>query len=447
MPEKDKNKSQQNGTEQQEQSYSLNVPKFGDKLAAGIGGATSILDSTIDLAQTNDGYEDEIARIRNQAFSPSGTYSLMEQYNNMYWGTPKTLYDFTGKTSGDYAKGILGTTATGALAGTQIMPGIGTLVGGLIGFGAGTIGMAANQIKGNQEYKEHQRELADATDLALGNFEATNNAYKQNQFSDALKGFYRSAEYGGLLGTHGSDFSNDIKYINVGGTHEQNPNSGVLMGVDEEGTPNLVEEGEVIFNDYVFSARLKPSKKALNDSLIGDKYLGMTYAEIAEKLAEKSEEMPNDKIEQNTLNANFKRLITIQEEQRAKKAEQESNKFKRGGPLSKKEYDEEVEKIKQEYPDGPERRKKIQEATERYMKSDDYRIVSTSRRNRNIGKSRPVGTSTENIEYAGSKRISEAKRIYEYLDQQGLINENPYRWDLSGNPRLAESVYYMFVNR
>ena len=336
MPEKDKNKSQQNGTEQQEQSYSLKVPNFGDKLSAGIGGATSILDSTIDLAQTNDGYEDEIARIRNQAFSPSGTYSLMEQYNNMYWGTPKTLYDFTGKTSGDYAKGILGTTATGALAGTQIMPGIGTAFGALLGLGAGVIGMGANQIKGNQEYKAHQRELTDATDLALGNFDATNNAYKQNQFSNAMKSFYRSAEYGGLLGTHGSDFSNDIKYINVGGTHEQNPNNGVLMGVDEEGTPNLVEEGEVIFNDYVFSARLKPSKKALNDSLIGDKYLGMTYAEIAEKLAEKSEEMPNDKIEQNTLNANFKRLITIQEEQRARNEEREANMFEGGGKIRKR---------------------------------------------------------------------------------------------------------------
>ena len=397
MPEKDKNKSQQNGTEQQEQSYSLKVPNFGDKLAAGIGGATSILDSTIDLAQTNDGYEDEIARIRNQAFSPSGTYSLMEQYNNMYWGAPKTLYDFTGKTSGDYAKGILGTTATGALAGTQIMPGIGTAFGALLGLGAGIIGMGANQIKGNREYKADQKERADAIDLALGNFDATNNAYKQNQFSNAMKSFYRSAEYGGLLGTHGSDFSNDIKYINVGDTHEQNPNNGVLMGVDEEGTPNLVEEGEVIFNDYVFSARLKPSKKALNDSLIGDKYLGMTYAEIAEKLAEKSEEMPTDKIEQNTLNANFKRLITIQEEQRARNEQREANKFKGGGPLSKEEYDKEVERINREYTDGAERRKKLQEATERYMRSDDYKFISrmSRNRNRNIGRNNSGTTSVD----------------------------------------------------
>lgn len=336
MPEKDKNKSQQNGTGQQGQSYSLKVPNFGDKLAAGIGGATSILDSTIDLAQTNDGYDDEIARIRNQAFSPSGTYSLMNQYNNMFLGTSKGWEDFGGKTSGQYAKGILGTTATGALAGTQIMPGIGTLVGGLIGLGAGTIGMVANQIGAKQNEKEYYRDLNEAQSFAMGNWNVAQNSFSSNQFGDALKSFYRSAEYGGLLGTHGSDFSNDIKYINVGGTHEQNPNNGVLMGVDEEGTPNLVEEGEVIFNDYVFSARLKPSKKALNDSLIGDKYLGMTYAEIAEKLAEKSEEMPNDKIEQNTLNANFKRLITIQEEQRTKNEEREANMFEGGGKIRKR---------------------------------------------------------------------------------------------------------------
>ena len=39
------------------------------------------------------------------------------------------------------------------------------------------------------------------------------------------------------------------------------------MGVDEQGIPNLVEEGEVIFNDYVFSNRIeapKISKKDIN---------------------------------------------------------------------------------------------------------------------------------------------------------------------------------------
>ena len=32
------------------------------------------------------------------------------------------------------------------------------------------------------------------------------------------------------------------------------------MGIDNQGIPNLVEEGEVVFNDYVFSNRLKVPK-------------------------------------------------------------------------------------------------------------------------------------------------------------------------------------------
>jgi hypothetical protein len=52
------------------------------------------------------------------------------------------------------------------------------------------------------------------------------------------------------------------------------------MGVDQEGTPNLVEEGEVIYNDYVFSKRLKvPQAVRTKYKLRGDKSL--TYADAA----------------------------------------------------------------------------------------------------------------------------------------------------------------------
>ena len=288
------------------------------------------------MAQTNDGYQDELDRIKEQDFSPSGTYSLMNQYNNMFLGSPKSLQDFTGKTGRDYAKGILGATATGAMSGATIGGPWGALIGGAVGLVSSGAGAIYNAVTGKMEYNQHQNQLADAKRYAWNNWQTAKEAQQQNAFDDNMLSFYRSTAYGGLLDTHGSDFTNHVKYINEGGTHEQNPNGGVLMGYDEQGNPNLVEEGEVIFNDYVFSARLKPSKKALNDSLIGDKYLGKTYAEIAEKLAEKSEEMANDPIEKNTLNANFARLITIQEEQRAKKLETESNEFKRGGKIRKR---------------------------------------------------------------------------------------------------------------
>lgn len=80
--------------------------------------------------------------------------------------------------------------------------------------------------------------------------------------------------------THGANFDTGITLIGNGDTHENNPYEGVPMGVDQEGTPNLVEEGEVIFNDYVFSKRLKVPKAVRNKyKLRGNKPL--TFADAA----------------------------------------------------------------------------------------------------------------------------------------------------------------------
>ena len=46
-----------------------------------------------------------------------------------------------------------------------------------------------------------------------------------------------------------------LTYFGAGGTHEQNPLGGIPIGKDKNGTPNLVEEGEVKWNDYIFSNR------------------------------------------------------------------------------------------------------------------------------------------------------------------------------------------------
>ena len=61
--------------------------------------------------------------------------------------------------------------------------------------------------------------------------------------------------FGGELNTNGADFSTGLTFIDNGGLHEENPYEGVPMGVAPDGKPNLAEEGEVIYNDYVFSNR------------------------------------------------------------------------------------------------------------------------------------------------------------------------------------------------
>lgn len=119
--------------------------------------------------------------------------------------------------------------------------------------------------------------------------------------------------YGGQSNKLSNDFTNGITFINEGGTHEQNPLEGVLMGVDKEGTPNLVEEGEVIWNDYVFSNRLTPNKKLLNQYGFPEKYEDYSFAKIAEELQKESAERPNDIISKKGLQDNMQTLIMIQE--------------------------------------------------------------------------------------------------------------------------------------
>lgn len=129
----------------------------------------------------------------------------------------------------------------------------------------------------------------------------------------------------------GADFTNGVTFINEGGTHEQNPLQGVPMGVDKEGTPNLVEEGEIIWNDYVFSNRLTPNKKLLNQYGFPEKYEDYSFAKIAEELQKESAERPNDIISKKGLQDNMQTLIMIQEAVREKKNKNNPNMFSYGG--------------------------------------------------------------------------------------------------------------------
>ena len=133
---------------------------------------------------------------------------------------------------------------------------------------------------------------------------------------------------GGIMHQHGGDFSNGLIFIDNGGTHEQNPFEGVQMGVDAQGIPNMVEEGEVVWNDYVFSNRLKPTKE------FKDKYKvkGDTFADVAKEMQKESEERPNDPISKRGLEDSMMKLQIEQEDIRMKDNRRGSkNLFKIGG--------------------------------------------------------------------------------------------------------------------
>lgn len=116
---------------------------------------------------------------------------------------------------------------------------------------------------------------------------------------------------GGFLSTQGGDFFTGITEINAGGTHEENPNGGVQVGVDPEGTPNLVEEGEVIWDGYVFSNRIKVPKKVQEKYKLGTND-NLTFADAVKYAARESKERPNDPISANGL---VDSMQTLQQEQ------------------------------------------------------------------------------------------------------------------------------------
>lgn len=114
---------------------------------------------------------------------------------------------------------------------------------------------------------------------------------------------------GGDVQTNGADFTTGLAHVNAGGSHEENPYEGVQVGVDPEGTPNLVEEGETIFNDYVFSNRIEVPPEA--QKRLGVKGKHLTFAEAAKQLEKEIKERANDPISK----AGFKAAMEDLEEE------------------------------------------------------------------------------------------------------------------------------------
>lgn len=132
------------------------------------------------------------------------------------------------------------------------------------------------------------------------------------------------------IGQHGGIFSNGITTIGNGGTHEENPMEGVPMGIAPDGTPNLVEQGEVKFNNYIFSNRLFATGGLLAAHNLPTTYADHSFADIAEKLSRESSERPNDPISKRGLMSAMTRLQQAQEQLRA---EEQNRKYAKGGHL------------------------------------------------------------------------------------------------------------------
>lgn len=354
--------------------------KQGKGLGSALGiasGAASLLGTAYGMANPDtDSLEQsvdaqiEAMKQNQQGVQVSSLDDLMSQWSSFrLMDTDFNADDYyRGPSDGDIFKNSLSSTISGATTGA--MAGIGgAVVGGLVGLGSALFGGLTG--------KDKARRAAEKAAADLKAEAERQNAYKQASFATAAQSLTSKnnrmlasqiAAYGGPLGIsllpvggaidymqneellsslgenmtknnnsrtsmpmfafggalpgYGGDWSNGLNFIKAGKRHEQNPIGGVPMGVAQDGVPNLVEEGEVVWNDYVFSNRIGVPKSVREKFQLkgGD---NMTFAEAVEKAQKASAERPNDPIEKRTLDTLLAGLMQEQETIRQEKAQKE----------------------------------------------------------------------------------------------------------------------------
>lgn len=241
-----------------------------------------------------------------------------------------------GNFGSDFLKSV-GASGEGLMEGGTagaIIRGVGSLAGSLFG-----------RLKANKE-KRRINEGINIANLSRSNtfMNKFDNIYGDSVYDRAAlfadNGGPLNMRYTGVMSPFGyrfdlggnmdTTFTNGVTIVGNGGTHEESPLEGVPMGIASDGKPNLVEEGEVIWNNYVFSDRLKVPKEVIHT--LGLKGNNISFADAAKQIQEESKERPNDPISKNGLQANMTKLINTQETVRQEK---EGNQFATGGKLGK----------------------------------------------------------------------------------------------------------------
>lgn len=192
--------------------------------------------------------------------------------------------------------GALSGAAAGAAAGPW-----GALAGGVAGLAGGLFGAGDRNGRRRRANERVQEALS-----------VQNSYLTQKETQDALANI---VAFGGWVNTHGGDYPTGFNEFNEGDSHERNINGGVPQGIDSNGVPNLVEEGETKWDDYIFSKRLKIPKGFSKAYDLGN-VAKRSYADASKSLSKESKERPFDPISKRGRDAMLSRLQQAQEAQK-----------------------------------------------------------------------------------------------------------------------------------
>lgn len=124
--------------------------------------------------------------------------------------------------------------------------------------------------------------------------------------------------------THGGYFApQGYAKVEEGGKHYENPYGGVQYGTDAQGVPNMLEEGEPIYDDFVYSDNIEADADFLEQYNLPTKFAGKLYSDIADAFVDEAAERPLDATSNNGLNKMLARLAEAQEAQ--KQSQQQNN--------------------------------------------------------------------------------------------------------------------------
>lgn len=296
----------------------------GGMSAAGIAGmaqgAVSLFNNAMNNAKIKDTTEDEnkMASAGLQSVANDNLDTLSNDWSSNQWLKGYTAKDLR---QGNTLGSALNSTVQGASAGAAAGP-WGAVIGGAVGLGSSLVGSLFGNKKAKKKAAQLTKQANNANAVMVNGFANRADNINDNTMSNLEINMYNSAALGGnlfapggMLNTDGSQFDTGTTYINNGGTHEENPYEGVPMGYDNQGIPNKVEEGEVIWDDYVFSNRINVPKDIKKKLKLKDG----TFADAAKQLGKLIEEQPNDSIAKRTYDSNMNNLREAQEVVKAKR--------------------------------------------------------------------------------------------------------------------------------
>ena len=282
-------------------------------IGQGVTGIADAFISNSQIADTTEQRNDIADRQTWQSEATDNASLLAEMGSDVALGNT-SWRDVRGVTGGQMAGNTLKGTLSGAMAGAKIGGPIGAIVGGGVGLLSGIGGIFAGRAKAEEEARK-LNELASKANYAKA-ATMTAKAGALDQAADARAQAAYAAD-GGMINPFPSNFPTPVTEFNEGGTHESNPYDGIPQGIAPDGMPNLVEEGEVKYDNYIFSDRLMLSKEDKKKY----KYKGDTFADAAKAIKKELmiEERPNDPLALEDLEIKLQQLSNLQEEKRAKK--------------------------------------------------------------------------------------------------------------------------------